>query len=68
MSNLAPHIHALERRFLTVMFVDMVQSSEFIRKMEIEAAERLFREVISRQLKACEAHGGTVNQVMGDGL
>lgn len=68
MSNLAPHIHTLERRFLTVMFVDMVQSSELLRKMEIEAAERLFREVISGQIRICEAHGGTVNQVMGDGL
>jgi class 3 adenylate cyclase/predicted ATPase len=68
MSTQPAHIHFLERRLLTVMFIDMVESSVLLRKLEIEEAEKLFREVISCLIKACEEHSGTVNQVMGDGI
>ncbi|MDI1229129.1 MAG: adenylate/guanylate cyclase domain-containing protein [bacterium] len=68
MNSPVPHIHAVERRLLTVLFVDIVKSSQILRRMDVEAAEGIFREVITRQIDICSAAGGTVNQVMGDGL
>jgi class 3 adenylate cyclase/predicted ATPase len=68
MANSVTHIHALERRLLTVLFVDIVRSSDLLRKLDIEEAGKIFHEVISRQIQICSTHGGTVNQVMGDGL
>ncbi|HYD18366.1 MAG TPA: adenylate/guanylate cyclase domain-containing protein [Patescibacteria group bacterium] len=68
MTSPVPHIHDVERRLLTVVFVDIVKSSQILRRMDVEAAEQIFREVITRQIDICSAAGGTVNQVMGDGL
>lgn len=68
MTSPVPHIHAVERRLLTVLFVDIVKSSQILRRLDVEAAERIFREVITRQIEICSSAGGTVNQVMGDGL
>lgn len=68
MNTSLPHIRAAERRLLTVLFVDIVKSSEILRRTDVEDAERIFREVITRQIDICSREGGTVNQVMGDGL
>lgn len=68
MTSPVPHIHAVERRLLTVLFVDIVKSSQILRRMDVEAAEGIFREIITRQIDICSAAGGTINQVMGDGL
>lgn len=59
---------ARQRRFITVMFVDIVQSSQIIATRKAEEAQNIFELILSRQIEICTAHGGIVNQTMGDGM
>jgi class 3 adenylate cyclase/predicted ATPase len=57
-----------ERRQITLMFVDIVQSSEILKKLDVEDAQTIFDAVIATQIDICNQYKGIVNQVMGDGL
>src|SRR5215813_10132392 len=57
-----------ERRYLTVLFADMRESMELLARQDLEEARRVLDGVIERMMDAVHAAGGTVNQVMGDGI
>ena len=53
---------------ITVLFVDIVRSSDIIRKFDPETAESIFNRVIAEQVEIIKKFHGTVNQVLGDGI
>src|SRR5262249_16961072 len=57
-----------ERRYLTVLFADMRESMELLARRDLEEARQVLDGVIERMMDAVHAAGGTVNQVMGDGI
>jgi class 3 adenylate cyclase len=57
-----------ERKFVTILFADIVDSTRLIEKMEPdEAASQLFR-ALSCMRDAARRFDGTVNKMQGDGL
>jgi len=59
---------AAERRYLTVLFADMRESMELLARQDLEQARQVLDGVIERMMDAVHGAGGTVNQVMGDGI
>jgi class 3 adenylate cyclase len=57
-----------ERRYLTVLFADMRASMELLARRDLEEARQVLDGVIERMMDAVHGAGGTVNQVMGDGI
>jgi len=57
-----------ERRHLTVLFADMRGSTELLAGRELEEARLVLDGVIERLMSCVHEEGGTVNQVMGDGI
>jgi class 3 adenylate cyclase len=57
-----------ERRYLTVLFADMRESMELLARRDLEEARGVLDGVIERMMDAVHGAGGTVNQVMGDGI
>ena len=57
-----------ERRYLTVLFADMRESMELLARRDLEEARQVLDGVIERMMDAVHGAGGTVNQVMGDGI
>src|SRR5262249_22002255 len=57
-----------ERRYLTVLFADMRESMELLVQKDLEEARQVLDGVIERMMDAVHGAGGTVNQVMGDGI
>jgi class 3 adenylate cyclase len=57
-----------ERKQVTVMFADLKGSTELIRDLDPEAAQRLLDPALQRMLDAVHRYEGTVNQVLGDGI
>lgn len=57
-----------ERRHLTVMFADIVKSSRLIFGADPEAANEVLLLVLGAMTDAIRSHGGTVLQVLGDGV
>jgi class 3 adenylate cyclase len=57
-----------ERRYLTVLFADMRESMELLARRDLEEARQVLDAVIERMMDAVHGAGGTVNQVMGDGI
>lgn len=57
-----------ERKQLTVLFADLRGSMELLADADPEVARRLLDGVIERMREAVLHFGGTVNQVMGDGI
>lgn len=57
-----------DRKQVTVLFADIVRSSDIIRTLDSEAAENIFNQVIAQQIAITQKFSGTVNQVMGDGI
>jgi class 3 adenylate cyclase len=57
-----------ERRYLTVLFADMRESMELLAHQDLEQARQVLDGVIERMMDAVHGAGGTVNQVMGDGI
>jgi class 3 adenylate cyclase len=57
-----------ERRYLTVLFADMRESMELLARQDLEEARQVLDGVIERMMDAVHGAGGTVNQVMGDGI
>src|SRR5262249_34421685 len=54
-----------ERKQITVMFADLKGSTELIRDLDPEAAQRLLDPALQRMMDAVHRYEGTVNQVLG---
>ncbi len=57
-----------EHRYLTVLFADMRGSTELLAGRDLDEAREILDGVIERLMAAAHEAGGTVNQVMGDGI
>src|SRR6516165_3910778 len=57
-----------ERKQVTVLFADLKGSTELIRDLDPEAAQRLLDPALQRMMDAVHRLEGTVNQVLGDGI
>ncbi|HUR01411.1 MAG TPA: adenylate/guanylate cyclase domain-containing protein, partial [Nonomuraea sp.] len=57
-----------ERKQVTVLFADVVGSTELIRDLAAEAAQRLLDGVVQHMMDAVHRYEGTVSRAMGDGL
>src|SRR5215471_11627724 len=57
-----------ERKQVTVLFADLKGSTELIRDLDPEAAQRLLDPALQRMMEAVHRYEGTVNQVLGDGI
>src|SRR5215510_11645355 len=57
-----------ERKQVTVLFADLKGSTELIRDLDPEAAQRLLDPALHRMMDAVHRYEGTVNQVLGDGI
>jgi len=56
------------RMLLTVLFADLRGSIELVAGQSLESARVVLDAVLERMMDAVHRHGGTVNQVMGDGI
>jgi class 3 adenylate cyclase/tetratricopeptide (TPR) repeat protein len=57
-----------ERKALTVLFADLKNSMMLLADEDPEEARRILDPVLERMIEAVHRFGGTVNQVMGDGI
>src|SRR5262249_17756890 len=57
-----------ERKQVTVLFADIKDSTELIRDLDPEAAQRLLDPALRYMMDAVHRYEGTVNQVLGDGI
>ncbi len=57
-----------ERKHVTVLFADVKASMEMLAGRDPEEAEAILDPVLELMMEAVHHHGGTVNQVMGDGI
>jgi class 3 adenylate cyclase len=64
----APALVEGERVFLTVLFADLRGSLELLAGRKLEDARLILDGVLERMMEAVHHEGGTVNQVMGDGI
>ena len=64
----ASPLSAEERKYVTIMFVDMIDSLSAIRDFDPEEAQELFADAIALMSEAVHAFSGTVMRTMGDGL
>jgi class 3 adenylate cyclase/tetratricopeptide (TPR) repeat protein len=60
--------HGGERKHLTVLFADVKGSMELVTGRDPEEARRVLDPVLQLMIDAVHRYGGTVNQVMGDGI
>ena len=57
-----------ERKQVTVMFVDLCDSTANVSNADPEEARAYLEDALSLMTEAVEAYGGTVSQLLGDGL
>lgn len=57
-----------ERKLVTVLFADLKGSMELIADRDPEEARKLLDPVLEHMCDAVQKYGGTVNQLMGDGI
>jgi class 3 adenylate cyclase len=57
-----------ERKQVTVLFADVVGSTELIRDLDPEDAQRLLDGAVERMMDAVHRFEGTVSRSMGDGI
>jgi class 3 adenylate cyclase/tetratricopeptide (TPR) repeat protein len=57
-----------ERKQVTVLFADIKDSTELIRGLDPEVAQRLLDPALQHMMDAVHHFEGTVNQVLGDGI
>jgi class 3 adenylate cyclase len=57
-----------ERKQVTVLFADLKGSTELIRDLDPEAAQKLLDPALHIMMDAVHRFEGTVNQVLGDGI
>ena len=60
--------HLEERKEVTVLFADIANSTAIISEHDPEDVVAFLDGVTSRMVDAVQRYGGTVNQVMGDGI
>lgn len=64
----AATVSGAERRPLTIMFVDVVDSTGLSERMDAEALREMMQRVHSLCASIIEGHGGYVAQYLGDGV
>lgn len=57
-----------ERKLVTVLFADVAQSARFVAGCDPEDADRQLFSLLQIMIEGVHRYGGTVNQVMGDGI
>jgi class 3 adenylate cyclase/tetratricopeptide (TPR) repeat protein len=57
-----------ERKHVTVLFADLRGSLELLAQRDPEEAQAVLEPVLEQLITAVHRHGGTVNQVLGDGI
>jgi class 3 adenylate cyclase len=57
-----------ERKHVTVLFADIVSSTRLIEGLDPEDAYEILQPTIRIMMDAVHRFGGTVNQVLGDGI
>jgi class 3 adenylate cyclase/tetratricopeptide (TPR) repeat protein len=57
-----------ERKLVTVLFVDIVESSALAQQLDPERLHQLLSQVLQLTAEAVHRYEGTVNQYLGDGL
>lgn len=57
-----------ERRIVSVLFADIVGSTERISTLDPEDAQEFLDEILHRMIENIHAHGGSVTQTLGDGV
>jgi class 3 adenylate cyclase/tetratricopeptide (TPR) repeat protein len=57
-----------ERKYVTVLFADLRGSLEVLAQRDPEDAQAVLEPVLEQLIRAVHRHGGTVNQVLGDGI
>ena len=57
-----------ERKQVTVLFADIKDSTELIKDLDPEMAQRLLDPAIHIMMQAVHRYEGTVNQILGDGI
>src|SRR5438874_8315887 len=57
-----------ERKQVTVLFADLKGSTELIRDLDPEAAQKLLDPALHAMMDSVHRFEGTVNQVLGDGI
>jgi predicted ATPase/class 3 adenylate cyclase len=57
-----------ERKHVTVLFADLRGSLELLADRDPEEAQAVLEPVLEGLIRAVHRHGGTVNQVLGDGI
>jgi len=57
-----------ERKFVTVLFADIVRSSEIVAGSDPEDANDHLLPVLQTMIDGVHRFGGTVNQILGDGI
>jgi class 3 adenylate cyclase/tetratricopeptide (TPR) repeat protein len=57
-----------ERKLVTVLFADVKGSMDLLADRDPEEARRVLDPVLERMMEAVRRYGGTVNQVLGDGI
>jgi class 3 adenylate cyclase/tetratricopeptide (TPR) repeat protein len=57
-----------ERKQVTVLFADLKGSLELLADRDPEDARRLIQPILEHMISAVHKYGGTVNQVLGDGV
>src|SRR5262245_29554207 len=57
-----------ERKQVTVLFADIKDSTELIKDLDPEAAQKLLDPAIYIMMNAVHRYEGTVNQILGDGI
>src|SRR5262245_38079077 len=57
-----------ERKQVTVLFADLKGSMELLADRDPEEARKILDPVLELMMEAVHRYGGTVNQVMGDGI
>lgn len=67
-SGLPQLLRPTERKLVTIMFVDMIDSLAAIRDADPEEAHELFSKALSVMTAAVHSCGGTVTRTLGDGL
>ena len=58
----------MERKLATVLFVDLVESTQFARRVDPEVARRRVTRFFDRAARCIETHGGTVEKFAGDAV
>src|SRR5262249_31431046 len=57
-----------ERKLVTVLFADLIGSTELVADRDPEEARKLIDPVLEHMCQSVEQYGGTVSEIMGDGI